>query len=208
MTALCCHGSISVPETWLKFTNDNIERSRSERKASSDLRALAKETLDNCAAALLHQWHATNDALTERVRQYTEAKHKLQNHLSKVYELISFHPFLSCTRYSTPTCYTVIVWDAADYFDRGNDANSGDVCEYAGVARDIWSGEDYRIVEEVHPWQGGSHDGGTDTTGYSGTPPQHGSLPWSRTTQVSDPVTLKRIDGFLRWKKIYIAKVN
>lgn len=94
VTGLCCHGSISVPETWLKFTNDNIERSRSERKASSDLRALAKETLENCAAALLHQWHATNDALTERVRQYTEAKHKLQNHLSKVYELLlSFHPF-------------------------------------------------------------------------------------------------------------------
>jgi inorganic triphosphatase YgiF len=130
VTGLCCHGSISVPETWLKFTNDNIERSRSERKASSDLRALAKETLDNCAAALLHQWHATNDALTERVRQYTEAKHKLQNHLSKVYELLlSFQSiFYRAPDTPHPSATQLLCEHAPDYCVRrsSNDANSGD----------------------------------------------------------------------------------
>lgn len=74
----------SVPESWAKFSNDNIQRSQSERAASKDVRDRIEQLLNKCATAMVNQWNTVNTAFTDRMKEYMDAKHKLQNHLSKV----------------------------------------------------------------------------------------------------------------------------
>jgi len=78
----------SVPETWAKFSNDNIQRSQSERAASRDNRNKIESLLNKCATAMMNQWNTVNNAFTDRIREYTDAKHKLQTHLSQVLQEI------------------------------------------------------------------------------------------------------------------------
>lgn len=80
--------SSSVPETWAKFSNDNIQRSQSERSASKDVRNRIEQLLNKCATAMVNQWNAVNNAFTDRIKEYMDAKHKLQTHLSKVLQEI------------------------------------------------------------------------------------------------------------------------
>ena len=40
--------------------------------------------LNKCAAAMVNQWNTVNNAFTNRIKEYMDAKHKLQTHLSKV----------------------------------------------------------------------------------------------------------------------------
>lgn len=78
----------SVPESWAKFSNDNIQRSQSERAASKDARNKIEQLLNKCATAMINQWNAVNNAFTDRIKEYMDAKHKLQTHLSKVLQEI------------------------------------------------------------------------------------------------------------------------
>ena len=78
----------SVPESWAKFSNDNIQRSQAERAASKDTRSAIEQLLNNCATAMVSQWNAVNNVFTDRIREYMDAKHQLQTHLSKVLQEI------------------------------------------------------------------------------------------------------------------------
>lgn len=68
----------SVPESWARFSNNNIQRSQSERAASKDTRIKIEALLNKCATAMINQWNNVNSAFTDRIKEYMDAKHKLQ----------------------------------------------------------------------------------------------------------------------------------
>ena len=76
--------SVSVPETWAKFSNDNIQRSQSERAASRQMRNEIESVLNSCANEMWQEWNAVNVNLTKRCQESTDARNRLQTHLSKV----------------------------------------------------------------------------------------------------------------------------
>lgn len=40
--------------------------------------------MSDCSASLFRQWNVVNAAFSDRIRDYMDAKHKLEVHLSKV----------------------------------------------------------------------------------------------------------------------------
>jgi tektin-3 len=75
---------VSVPETWARFSNDNVQRSQSERAASKNMRNEIESVLNQCANEMWNQWNSVNVALNNRIQDTTDARNKLQTHLSKV----------------------------------------------------------------------------------------------------------------------------
>ncbi|NXI54820.1 TEKT4 protein, partial [Chloroceryle aenea] len=76
--------SASTPETWAKFTHDNISRAEREKTASVNLRALIDSILHDVSEDLRRQWDAGNEALAKRCEELDEAKQKLEHHLKKI----------------------------------------------------------------------------------------------------------------------------
>lgn len=75
---------ISVPESWAKFTDDNILASQSERAASAKLRDNIENLLVVTANEMWRQFNAVNVAFTNRIAETADAKNKIQTHLAKV----------------------------------------------------------------------------------------------------------------------------
>ncbi|NWW98473.1 TEKT3 protein, partial [Caloenas nicobarica] len=75
--------TISVPESWAKFTDDNILRSQSERAASAKLRDDIENLLVVTANEMWRQFNTVNVAFTNRIAETADAKSKLQTHLAK-----------------------------------------------------------------------------------------------------------------------------
>ena len=73
-----------MPETWAKFTDDNIKKSMGERKLSRDLRNKVREMLEVIAEKLITAWNEVNAALSNHVEEMHKTKYKLQAHLAKV----------------------------------------------------------------------------------------------------------------------------
>jgi tektin-3 len=73
-----------VPETWARFSNNNIQRSQAERHASHDMRNRIEQLLNKAANLTLYYWNKVNNAFTEKIREQVEARNHLQTHLSKV----------------------------------------------------------------------------------------------------------------------------
>ncbi|ESN91809.1 hypothetical protein HELRODRAFT_70335 [Helobdella robusta] len=80
--------SQSVPETWAKYTDDNIKRSMQERKASRELRNKVEEMLTITAERLVTAWNNVNSAFSDHIEELEKAKYKIQAHLSKILEEI------------------------------------------------------------------------------------------------------------------------
>ncbi|KAK7500980.1 hypothetical protein BaRGS_00007860, partial [Batillaria attramentaria] len=80
--------TVSVPETWARFSNDNVQRSQSERAASKHMRNEIESALNACANEMWQQWNAVNVALNHRIQETTDARNKLQTHLSRVLQEI------------------------------------------------------------------------------------------------------------------------
>lgn len=80
--------TMSVPDSWAKFSNDNIQRSQSERAASRDNRNRIEQLLNKCATAMVNQWNTVNNAFSDRIKEYMDARNKLQTHLSRVLQEI------------------------------------------------------------------------------------------------------------------------
>ncbi|CAG5125750.1 unnamed protein product [Candidula unifasciata] len=76
--------TISVPETWAKHSNDNIEQSQMERMASKNMRNEIESVINACNNEMWQQWNVVNVALNERIQETTDARNKIQTHLSKV----------------------------------------------------------------------------------------------------------------------------
>ena len=81
---LSVYNSVSVPESWAKFSNDNIQRSQSERAASKQMRNEIESVLNSCANEMWQEWNSVNVALNQRIQETTDARNRLQTHLSKV----------------------------------------------------------------------------------------------------------------------------
>ncbi|KAJ6660441.1 hypothetical protein lerEdw1_017865 [Lerista edwardsae] len=75
--------TISVPESWAKFTDDNILRSQSERAASSKMRDDIETLLVVTANEMWNQFNRANVAFTKRISETADAKNKIQTHLAK-----------------------------------------------------------------------------------------------------------------------------
>lgn len=76
--------TVSVPESWAKFSADNIARSQAERAASKQLRADIDALLARTTQAMWQQWNAVNVGFTQRIAEETEARNKIETHLGKV----------------------------------------------------------------------------------------------------------------------------
>ncbi|NXG76980.1 TEKT3 protein, partial [Baryphthengus martii] len=80
--------TISVPESWAKFTDNNILLSQSERAASAHLRDSIENLLVVTANEMWHQFNRVNIAFTNRIAETADAKSKIQTHLSKTLQEI------------------------------------------------------------------------------------------------------------------------
>ncbi|NXW61731.1 TEKT3 protein, partial [Eurystomus gularis] len=81
--------TISVPESWAKFTDDNILLSQSERAASAKLRDSIENLLVVTANEMWHQFNRVNVAFTNRIAETADAKNKIRSHLTKT--LLELH---------------------------------------------------------------------------------------------------------------------
>ncbi|XP_049717510.1 tektin-3 isoform X2 [Elephas maximus indicus] len=80
--------TVSVPESWAKFTDDNILRSQSERAASAKLRDDIENLLVVTANEMWNQFNKVNLSFTNRVAETADAKNKIQIHLGKTLQEI------------------------------------------------------------------------------------------------------------------------
>ncbi|KAL6089134.1 hypothetical protein STEG23_010236 [Scotinomys teguina] len=80
--------TVSVPESWAKFTDDNILHSQSERAASTKLRDDTENLLVVTANEMWNQFNKVNLAFTNRIAETADAKNKTHIHLSKTLQEI------------------------------------------------------------------------------------------------------------------------
>ncbi|XP_068120204.1 tektin-3 [Hyperolius riggenbachi] len=80
--------TISIPDTWAKFTDDNILRSQSERAASAKLREDVENLLNVTSNEMWSQFNRVNVTFTNRISETADAKNKLQSHLAKTLQEI------------------------------------------------------------------------------------------------------------------------
>ncbi|XP_036804182.1 tektin-3-like [Oncorhynchus mykiss] len=74
---------VSVPVSWVQYSEDNIGKSTSERRATRELTELVEGTLVAAARDMWSQYNRVNAAFTLRVNQTTHARNTLQQHLAK-----------------------------------------------------------------------------------------------------------------------------
>lgn len=75
---------LSLPDTWSKFTDDNILLSQSERAASHKLRDEIEILLNTTSNEMWNQFNNVNVSFTNRISETGDAKNSLQTHLAKV----------------------------------------------------------------------------------------------------------------------------
>ncbi|NXG55945.1 TEKT3 protein, partial [Hemiprocne comata] len=80
--------TISVPESWAKFTDANILLSQRERAASAKLRDNIQSLLEVTGNEMRHQFNQANVAFTNRIAETANAKSKIQTHLAKTLQEI------------------------------------------------------------------------------------------------------------------------
>ncbi|XP_034049686.1 tektin-3 [Thalassophryne amazonica] len=80
--------SVSLPESWSKFTDDNILHSQSTRAASHKLRDEIEILLNTTSNEMWNQFNNVNVAFTNRISETSDAKHSLQTHLAKTLQEI------------------------------------------------------------------------------------------------------------------------
>lgn len=88
---LCAPCRVSVPETWAKFSNDNIRHSQNMRANSIRLREEAENLLETLSDQMWKQFTNTNLAFSARISEVTDVKNKLQTQLAKVSETPQGH---------------------------------------------------------------------------------------------------------------------
>ncbi|KFO96268.1 Tektin-3, partial [Calypte anna] len=80
--------TISVPESWAKFTDSNILLSQGERASSAKLRDSMENLLEVAAQEMWRQFNEVNVAFTNRIAETADAKNKIQSHLAKTLQEI------------------------------------------------------------------------------------------------------------------------
>uniref|UniRef100_A0A673VEK5 Tektin n=1 Tax=Suricata suricatta TaxID=37032 RepID=A0A673VEK5_SURSU len=79
-------GTVTVPETWAKFSNDNIRHSQNMRANSIRLREEAENLIETLSDQMWKQFTDTNLAFSARISEVTDMKNKLQTQLAKARE--------------------------------------------------------------------------------------------------------------------------
>lgn len=77
-----------MPETWTKFSNDNIRHSQNMRANSIRLREEAESLFETLSDQMWEQLTNTNLAFNARVSEVTDVKNKLQTQLAKTLQEI------------------------------------------------------------------------------------------------------------------------
>lgn len=73
-----------MPETWAKFSNDNIRHSQNMRANSIRLREEVEHLVESLSDQMWKQFTDTNLAFDARISEVTDVKNKLQTQLAKV----------------------------------------------------------------------------------------------------------------------------
>jgi len=81
---------VTVPESWVKYTQENLSRSQHEREVSAKLRGAVDACIRACANEMWAQHNAVNNTLNARLQQLEGAKEGLQAHLQRVLPLSLF----------------------------------------------------------------------------------------------------------------------
>jgi len=81
--------SVSIPESWIEFSERNIRRSQSERAASRDIRGQIDQLIQSVTTSIASEWNGVNSAFSDRIAEYIDARNKIQAHLSKVRHRLS-----------------------------------------------------------------------------------------------------------------------
>ena len=84
----CYDYTVSNPESWVKFTQNNILRSQAQRENSEKLRGDMDAMRRQAANEMWHMFTAVNNAFNARVQEATDARNKLQAHLNKTNQAI------------------------------------------------------------------------------------------------------------------------
>jgi len=80
--------SVSVPETWTRYTEENIRRALSEMSQSDELLNISNQLMATSNNDMWSQWNHVNISLENRVQEEQVAKNKIQSHLEKVLYLL------------------------------------------------------------------------------------------------------------------------
>jgi len=80
--------TITIPESWARYTQENIARSQKERASSERLRGEIDSTLRHCANEMWNNFNGVNNSFNTRIRESTDARNKLQAHLQKTMQEI------------------------------------------------------------------------------------------------------------------------
>ncbi|XP_004692185.1 PREDICTED: tektin-5 [Condylura cristata] len=81
-------GTISVPETWAKFSNDNIRHSQNMRANTIRLMEEAEYLFETLSDQMWKQFTSTNLAFKARISEVMDVKNKLQTQLAKTLQEI------------------------------------------------------------------------------------------------------------------------
>ncbi|KAM8888879.1 tektin-3 [Synchiropus picturatus] len=80
--------TVSLPDSWSKFTDDNILLSQSQRASSHKLRDEIEILLNTTSNEMWNQFNNVNVAFTNRISETGDAKNSLQSHLAKTIQEI------------------------------------------------------------------------------------------------------------------------
>jgi tektin-3 len=75
--------TVSIPASWLQFTQENLARAQKEREASVKLRGDMDALMRQCANDMWNQFNCVNNSFGARVQETKDAKNKMQAHLQK-----------------------------------------------------------------------------------------------------------------------------
>ncbi|NXL43170.1 TEKT5 protein, partial [Podilymbus podiceps] len=81
-------GTVSVPATWAKFSEDNIRCSQHARANSVKLRDDAEVGLESTSEEMWNHFTNTNLAFNNRIAEVADAKNKLEAQLAKILQEI------------------------------------------------------------------------------------------------------------------------
>ncbi|XP_063077845.1 tektin-3-like [Engraulis encrasicolus] len=78
----------SVPQSWAKFSEDNIVRSQTERVNTKKVMEEAEREMANTTTNMWNQFYIVNRAFNNRIAETTEARNCLQYHMAKTLQEI------------------------------------------------------------------------------------------------------------------------
>jgi len=80
--------NVSIPETWMDFSNRNIQDSQAARSATQRLMGEVDGLITTCANEMWSHWNNTNMSFQQRITETNDTHNKLQSHLSKTMQEI------------------------------------------------------------------------------------------------------------------------